>query len=129
MGGHKITVKGEPYHVWQLPGTGAEGEELRRNARSSNQNYFSIVCLSCSVMSDSLDTMDCGLPSSSVHGIFQAIILECIARGSSWPRDRTQVSCTAGRLCLSHQNIWEKETVENQGIWFQTTQTEDGETS
>ena len=39
--------------------------------------------------------MDCSLPGSSVHGIFQAIVLECIAisfsRGSSQPRDRTQV--------------------------------------
>ena len=40
--------------------------------------------------------MDRSLPSSSVHGIFQAIVLEWIAisfsRGSSWPRDQTQVS-------------------------------------
>ena len=37
------------------------------------------------------------LPGSSVHGIFQARILERVAisfsRGSSWPRDRTRVSC------------------------------------
>ena len=37
----------------------------------------------------------------SVHGIFQARILERVAisfsRGSSWPRDRTQVSCIVGR--------------------------------
>ena len=25
------------------------------------------------------DSMDCGLPGSSVHGIFQARILECVA--------------------------------------------------
>ena len=40
--------------------------------------------------------MDCSLPGSSVHGIFQAIILEWIAisfsKGSSQPRDWTQVS-------------------------------------
>ena len=40
--------------------------------------------------------MDCSLPRSSVHGIFQAIVLEWVAisfsRGSSQPRDRTQVS-------------------------------------
>ena len=40
--------------------------------------------------------MDCSLPGSSVDGIFQAIVLEWIAisfsRGSSWPRDWTQVS-------------------------------------
>ena len=42
------------------------------------------------------DPMGCSLPGSSVHGIFQAIVLEWIAisfsRGSSQPRDRTQVS-------------------------------------
>ena len=42
------------------------------------------------------DPMDCSLPGSSVHGIFQAIVLEWIAisfsKGSSQPRDRTRVS-------------------------------------
>ena len=42
------------------------------------------------------DPMDCSLPGSSVHGIFQAIVLEWIAisfaSGSSQPRDRTRVS-------------------------------------
>ena len=37
------------------------------------------------------DPMDCSLPGSSVHGIFQARILEWVAisffRGSSQPRD------------------------------------------
>ena len=50
--------------------------------------------------------MDCSLPGSSVHGILQARILEWLpsSRGSSQPRDRTQVSCIAGGLyCLSHQ--------------------------
>ena len=46
--------------------------------------------------------MDCSPPGSSVHGIFQARILEWIAisfsRGSSWPRNWTQVSCIAGRF-------------------------------
>ena len=46
--------------------------------------------------------MDCSLPGSSIHRIFQARILEWVAisssRGSSWPRDRTWVSCIAGRL-------------------------------
>ena len=41
--------------------------------------------------------MDCSLPGFSVRGIFQAIVLEWIAlsfcRGSSRPRDQTQVSC------------------------------------
>ena len=46
--------------------------------------------------------MDCSLPGSSVHGIFQAVVLEWIAisfsRGSSQPRARTQVSRIVDRL-------------------------------
>ena len=42
------------------------------------------------------DTMDCGLPGSSVHGTLQARILEWFAmpfsRESSWPRDWAQIS-------------------------------------
>ena len=49
--------------------------------------------------------MDCSLPCSSVHGIFQAIILEWVAISSSrrysWLRDQTHVSCT-GRWILYH---------------------------
>ena len=45
--------------------------------------------------------MDCSLPGSSVHGSFQARILEWVAisfsRRSSQPRDWTQVSRIAGR--------------------------------
>ena len=48
------------------------------------------------------DAMDCSPPGSSVHGIFQARVLEWVAisfsRGSSQPSDWTQVSCIAGRF-------------------------------
>ena len=50
--------------------------------------------------------MDCRLLQSSVHGIFQARVVEWVAisfsRGSSWPRDRTWVSHIIGR----HFTIW-----------------------
>ena len=54
------------------------------------------------------DPMDCSPPGSSVHGILQARILQWVAipfsRASSRPRDRSQVSCIAGRFFpLSHQ--------------------------
>ena len=52
------------------------------------------------------DPMDCSLSGSSVHGIFQARVLERIAisfsRGSSQPRNQTWVSHFAGR-CFT---IW-----------------------
>ena len=48
------------------------------------------------------DPMDCSLPGSSVHEIFQAGILKWVSipfsRGSSQPRDQTEVFCTAGRF-------------------------------
>ena len=47
------------------------------------------------------DRMDCSLSGSSIHGIFQARVLEWItisfSRGSSRPRNRTWVSRIAGR--------------------------------
>ena len=46
--------------------------------------------------------VDCSLPGSSIRGILQARILEWVAfpffRGSSRPKDWTQVSCTKGRF-------------------------------
>ena len=55
------------------------------------------------------DPMDCRPPGSSIHGILQARILKWVAmpssRGSSWPRDRTHISCVSciGRRVLYHQ--------------------------
>ena len=68
------------------------------------------------------DPMDCSLPGSSVHGIFQAIVLEWIvisfSRGSSRPRDQTWVSRILDRCFTvwatrevqqgSHSNMKEK---------------------
>ena len=60
--------------------------------------WVSEVTQSCLTL---CDPMDCSPPGSSVDGILQVRILECVAisfsRGSSWPRDWTQVSRIAGR--------------------------------
>ena len=62
------------------------------------------VCVSLSVMSDSLQLFV--TPPWTVHGILQARILKWVAilfaRGSSRPKNRTRVSCIAGRFCT----IW-----------------------
>ena len=59
-------------------------------------------CLVISHIQLFCDPMDCSLPGSSVHGISQSGILEWVAIsfswGSSWPRDQTHLSCTAGRF-------------------------------
>ena len=68
--------------------------------------WFSFVCVCvCVWVTQSCptfcDPIDCSPPGSSVHEILQARILEWVAmpfsRGSSWSRDRTQISCIAGR--------------------------------
>ena len=69
-------------------------------AEMETQWYMKVlVAQSCLTL---YDPMDCSLPGSSVHGVLQARILEWVAipfsRGSSWPRDRTWVSCTASRV-------------------------------
>ena len=59
------------------------------------------VTQSCLTLCDPVDP-----PGSSIHGILQARILEWVAisfsRGSSQPKDWTQVSHIAGR----HFNLW-----------------------
>ena len=67
---------------------------------------------SCSVVSDSWDPME-----YIVQGILQARILEWVAfpfsRGSSQPRDETQVSCIAGRFSTS----WATREAQS-GVWL-----------
>ena len=65
---------------------------------------------------------DCSLLGSSVHGILQARILEWIAisssRGSSWPRDRTHLSCASciSRQILYHWATWEAAWVAHKTV-------------
>ena len=51
------------------------------------------------------DPMDCNLPGSSIQGILQARIPEWVAmpfsRGSSQPKDGTQVSHMASRFFIA----------------------------
>ena len=63
------------------------------------------ACMPCSVasvMSTLCDPSGYTLPGSSVHVVLQVRILEWVAifpsRGSSQPRDWTQISCIAGRF-------------------------------
>ena len=65
-----------------------------------NKNFNSFESVSCSFVSNFCDSMDCNPPGSFVHGILQSRMLEWVAipfsRGSSWPRDRTQLFYIAG---------------------------------
>ena len=69
--------------------------------------------VSHSVVSD-CNPMDCNLPGSSLHGIFQARILEWLAipfcRGPPWARDQTHnlLHCKQILYHLSHFVKWHK---------------------
>ena len=88
-------------HVWMW--------ELDHNESESE------VAQSCPTL---CDPMDCSLPGSSIHGIFQARVLEWVAisfsRGSSQPRDQIWVSRTAGRRFT----IWATTEDKNNFIWW-----------
>ena len=70
----------------------------------------------CSLLSHVLtlcNPMDWSPPGSSVHGIFQARILESVAisycRGFSRPKDQTRIPCISytGKSILYHCTTWE----------------------
>ena len=56
----------------------------------------SVLCIPCKCTCI-CDPMDCSPPGFSVHGVLLEWVAISFSRGSSWPKDRTQVSCIAGR--------------------------------
>ena len=78
--------------AWRIPGTGKPGELPSMGSHRIGHDWSDLAAAA----------------GSSVHGIFQARILEwgalSFSRGSSQPRDRTWVSHIVGRLYrLNHQ--------------------------
>ena len=91
--------------AWRIPGMGEPGGLPSTGSHRVGCDWSNLAAAAAEWMKVKVkslnrvrlcDSMDCSLPGSSVHGIFQAIVLEWIAisffRGSSWPRDRTRVS-------------------------------------
>ena len=64
--------------------------------------------------------MDCSPSGFSVHGIFQARILERVvisfSRWYSRPRDLTRISCTAGRFFTIWAMRFGRKRVKNPGV-------------
>ena len=58
------------------------------------------------------DSMDCSQPGSSVHGILEWVAIP-FSRGSSRPRDWTQVAYTAGRFFT----IWATREAPRDHLW------------
>ena len=93
--GSKITADGDCSH------------EIKRHlllGRKAMTNLAAAAIVAAKSLQSCLtlcDPLDCSLSGSSIHGIFQASVLEWIAisfaRGSSQPRNRTQDFRVAGR--------------------------------
>ena len=67
--------------------------------------------------------MDYSTPGSSIHGILQARVLEWVSisfsKGSSWPKDQTQVSRIVGRRFTEDASLkLNIQKDEDHGIWF-----------
>ena len=77
---------------------------------------FKVMCVLCAQLCPALwDPMNCSPPGSSVHGVFQARVLEWVAisysRGSSWSKDQTRVSCVS---CIGRKILYLCTTCEAQ---------------
>ena len=84
--------------LWDLPGSGVEPVFLE---------WENEVAQSCPTL---YNPMDFNLPCSSIHGLFQARVLEWVAisfsRGTSQPRNRTWVSHIVGRCFTIWTTRW-----------------------
>ena len=89
--------------------------------------YIAVLCAHlCLIL---YDFMDCSLPGSSAHGIFQARILEQVAisysKGYSRPRRWIHVSCVfcLGKWILYHCATWQAHLYirswERIGFWLE----------
>ena len=98
--------------LWDLSGSGTElvfpalaGSFFTTEPSRKPQHFLGMWAQSCHTL---CDCMDCSPPGSSVHGIFQARILEwvaiCFSRGSSQPRDQTHISCIS---CIGRQILYQ----------------------
>jgi len=102
LGHQPVPVMGKVAFLHQ----GMESAGIHRTTNSGGSvtliwDLLVLLCVSvtqpCSIL---CDPVDCSPPGSSVRGILQARTLEWVAisfsRGSSPPRDQTQVFCIAG---------------------------------
>ena len=98
------------------------------------EGFASSLLLLCCAQSCLIpcDPKDGSPPGSSVHGIFQARILEWVAisfsRGSSWPMNWTHFSCISctGKQVLYHCTTWAATSSLALGYWLPWVPYHDG---
>ena len=84
---------------------------------SPHWNCYATLCSDAQSCLSLCDPLDCSLPGSSLHGIFQARILEWVAisfsKGSSPPRDQTWVFCVAEDQLSNQRSPLKSQTGSN----------------
>ena len=99
------TPRRQPTRVpcpWDSPGknTGVGCHFLLHCMKVKSESEFAQSCLTLS------DPMDCSLPGSSVHGIFQARVLECVAIAFSYLLGKCKISTTSVNQAASEKPVF-----------------------
>ena len=88
----------------------SRGKVGKEGKRKDVKRKWIQVCMHARSYLTLCDPLDCSPPGSSVHGIFQARMLEWVAisysRRSCWHRDWTHIPCIS-RWVLYHCATWE----------------------
>ena len=82
---------------------------------SKREHWYLVVCVcvcvfSCSIVSDALQSHDCSLPGSSVHGIFPARILEWVVISSSRDVPDSRIEPTSPALQVESLLLSDQKT-------------------
>ena len=119
-----VFLPGESQGWGSLVGCCLWGKILKIYSVSTGFCVCVLIVQSCLTL---CDPVNCSPPASSVHGILQARILEWVAipfsRGSSRPKNQTQVYWIAGRFFT----VWATEAMLNQkaAFHFEVSSTEE----
>ena len=104
------------YNFWRMQWSDQLG-----SSPLGNRVWYDMHVQSCPTL---CDPMNCSPPGSSIHGIFQARILEWVAisysRGSSQTRDQTHISWVSciGRQILYHCATWDSNIICNSSYFI-----------
>ena len=122
---HGVTNSWTRLSNWTTLGYNCEGWCFKNKfflKQDFSNHYFVLVVQSRQIL---YNPVDCSLPGSSVHGIFQERILEWVSisfsRGSSQPRDWKQVFCITSRFFTVWANREAhcfKQTLSFHTLWY-----------